>query len=403
VQPRLWLKIRGVDGVQKRPIYDHPFLDLMAQPNPEESGLVFLWRQLVHLQTAGRYVVKVIPEVFEIPVGGQVVRMARISRLRLLEPDRVRVLEDPRSGELVGFQYSSRRGEQETIVRAPVTADERRRWLREPHVFAFASGLPGAESRWQSPVEAGDYAVDIDQQLDRLHLRQLQFGVWSQLIFYLLKDFADPERFRQAVLLAKQGVGNAGDPLVLPEKLVRVEKSPASNSEMEFQELGHEVRRKVLAVLGAPDAIIGLGGNVGSRATVEAMEKALAIGTVDPLLALVADGYNSFLLPLYRGQSSSEWYEVDFPSAAQFDEVTQAEYLRTLVGGKPIMTQNEARSILQLKPRPEGDTLDGKGSLEAAVGELLKSAGGGAGGNGAGDRAVGDRAKVGMGFLGGLD
>src|SRR5947207_1864586 len=46
----------------RRPVHDHPVLDLLQQPNPDESGATFHARQVLQLQTAGRCYVAGEPE-----------------------------------------------------------------------------------------------------------------------------------------------------------------------------------------------------------------------------------------------------------------------------------------------------------------------------------------------------
>src|SRR4051812_19191497 len=60
VKPQLFLNSRTNEGqVQKVQVHDHPFLDLLAEPNCDESGLVFLQRRVLQLNTAGASFVKV--------------------------------------------------------------------------------------------------------------------------------------------------------------------------------------------------------------------------------------------------------------------------------------------------------------------------------------------------------
>ncbi len=76
---------------------------------------------------------------------------------------------------------------------------------------------------------------------------------------------------------------------MLPKKLAEVPPNPLSNKEMEFRELAASMREQLLAVLGGSDGILGL-SRAYNRANIEGIERILAIGTIDPLNALIADG-----------------------------------------------------------------------------------------------------------------
>jgi phage portal protein BeeE len=368
---RLFLTSRESTGPTRRTeVHDHPFLDLLAQPNSDETGMIFHWRQKLMLNTAGRYFVRVTPQVFDLSPLGIKGRVSRISELRLLEPDRVQPM-GPDLGPVMGYIYSSSQGMGKAeYPAAPASPDAVERWRREPYQYVYRVTLPAANSpNGQSPTQAVETAINADWMLGRLHENQLKNGVHSQFIYYLLKDIDDPVRFEKAVLLVRKGVGNAGEPMVLPKKTVEVADARTSNADMKFGELDERTRRKILAALGSSDGMVGITGDL-NRATVEGMERIFALGTIDPLNSLTADGYSAYVLPLYPGQSERSWYVCEYPSSAVADEVTQADVLNKQVAG-PVKTPNEARKELQLPPVAGGDKLNKKSEpLDAFGGPL---------------------------------
>jgi phage portal protein BeeE len=349
-------------------IYDHPWLDLVGKPNSEESGKIFLWRQIIQLNTIGRNHIRVIPETLDLsPLVGSTLTISRIHQLQLLNPDRCR----PLAGEnrrVAGYEYTDEiTGQPERIAAAPWDRATREEWKRSPYEFVFTNVMPAADSiHGQSPMQSAKHAININASLNILHQNQLVNGLHAGLIFFLLQEIDDPKRFEAAVLLVKKGLGKAGEPIVLQKKRVEVQKNPLTNKEMEFPGLAEIARREILSVLGASDGLVGLVEDV-NRSNIEGLERILAIGTIDPLMDIIADGYNSWLLPLYSGQSDRAWYECTFPSSAKGDDLTVAETLSTLTGGKPVIAPNEAREQLGLEPKPGGDSIEPKASGGGAV------------------------------------
>lgn len=357
VQPRLNLVTRRLGkGPEKTVVHDHPLLDLLAQPNAIESGTVFHWRQLLQLNTIGRTYVRVTPEWVSLKPLGVDLMAARIGTLDLLDPYSVKpIMPDIR--RRLAFDYQPPEGGREVLLGPPSNRGEREQWRQQPYPFVFRTLMPSAESpHGQSPVQAADWAIAISEALGKLLNTQLTKGIHADMIFYLLKEFDDPERFRKAVVILMQGINKAGEPMVVPKKTVEVAPTPRGNKDMAYPELSESARQEQIAVLGGSDGIVGLGGDL-NRATVEGMERIFALGTVDPLNELIADMYNSWLLPLYAGQGDGAWYEIDYPSAAAVDELTQADWLTKLTGGKPVYTANEAREELGKEARSDGDSL----------------------------------------------
>jgi HK97 family phage portal protein len=344
--------------VKRTPAHEHPWLDLVASPNVDESGMTFLWRQILLLNTAGSYVVAVEPQVIDFTPLGINFKTTRIAGLRLLEIERTRVYSSERR-LVAGFNYTSPLGWVKFYPAHPATYEEREGWKRNPTPFAFRVVMPSPDSYdGQSVTQAAEQAINTSQGINQLHQNKLYNGMHNDLIFFLKKKGMDDiKRFEEAVLKIKAGIGKAGDPIVLPEELVTVAPNPTKMSDMQFPKMAEAARHEILAVMGASDGMLGLVADV-NRANGDALERLLAMGTIDPILALIADGYNNALLPLYAAQSTHSWYEARFPSALVQDETVQATNLKMLVGGT-IMTPNEAREKINLPAVADGTDLVG--------------------------------------------
>ena len=414
VLPTLEMVQRRAGGQPARsPIYDHPFLKLLRHPNLDETGTQFHWKQITQLNTAGRVYVLVEPEVIDlsgaspalVSLLGNMTLLTRIARLTLLEPDRVRVISAP-GRKAAAYEYhpllgqSGSLGDNGRIVyqAAPATYAEREAWKTKPTPFVFRIFLPAPDS-WngEGPIEAGQWAMNTLFGLTQLWQNQLKNGLHAGLIFKLKNKniMAEVERFEKAVAIVKAGIGRAGEPLILPDDGVEVDKSPLSMADMQFENLSNLARKEVHGVLGGADGLVGI-AEAYNRANIDGIERIAAIGTVDPLNSLIADAYNAHVLPLYAGQSDTTWYEISYKSCAVVDDVTTAERLGLLVRFG-VLTPNEAREEIGKPHHKDGDSLGGASGPKGLMGGAGKVPGMSLGGlnGGGGSLAEGAAGAIG--------
>lgn len=366
-QRKLFINQHSIESnkTTKQQVFSHPFLDLVDNPNDDETGQSFHWRQLLQLNTIGRMYILFWPEVIRLPGPLHDVKLTKLKWMRLLSPDRVRPLRGlgPTGEGLRGFEYrphgSGRKLVYPPAPSSPAAIDE---WKRDPIPFIARGVMPAPDSEdGQSVAIAADSAINTNFALGQLHQNQLINGLHAGLIFYLLKEYADPDRFDKAIVMVKQGLGKAGEPLILPKKIAEVVKNPMSNQDMEFGDLHEVSRREILSVAGASDGVVGNVKDV-NRANLEGLELGLAIGAVDPLNSIIADVYNTYILPLFRGQSMRTWLTMEFQTSALKNEIEEAKVLMALTGQKPVISQNEARGRIDLPPIAGGDSIEPKGS-----------------------------------------
>jgi len=362
VEAKLYMNQHSIErrSIERKQIFNHPFLDLLDSPNPDETGLAVHWRQLIQLNSIGRTYLLVWPEVIKLPGKLKSTILTKIRGILLLAPDRTRPITGagPTREGVRAYEFTPHGQSERVLYRcAPVTPGEREEWRREPYPFVVRAVMPAADSAdGQAPAVAADAALNINFALNTLHQNQLINGLHAGLIFYMLKDVSDPERFEKSVIMIKQGLGKAGEPMILPKKVAEVAESPVKNADMQFGELHKTSRQEILAVAGASDGVVGLVSDV-NRANLEGLELGLAIGTIDPLNDILASAYNRYILPLFGGQSDRSWLTVEFSSSALVDEKLEADVISTLTGKKPILTQNEGRGRLNMPPEPGGDNL----------------------------------------------
>jgi phage portal protein BeeE len=347
-------------------VYAHPFLNLLRQPNRDNSGKVFHWRTVLHLNTGGRAYVLCQPEVLKMKFANVDTTLTRIKSMRLLDPDRVYPISIPDDGdgdcdefrEAALFRYMPITGRQRTYIAAPADWAEREAWKRNPTPFVVRIMLPAADS-WhgQGPTDAGAWALKTMYALGNMWSRQLENGLHAGLVLMMkTAGLDDAERFEKAIAMVKTGIGKAGEPWVLPAKLVDIHDTPTSMADQQFPLLGVSTRQEALAVAGSSEGMVGLADSY-TRATIDGTERIMALGTVDPINVLIADAYNTFVLPLMPGQSDMTKMVLRYRTVAAMDELVQATRLTTLVTGT-IMTPNEARKELGLPYHKDGGDLE---------------------------------------------
>ncbi len=353
-------------GQEWADIGQHPFLDLLDQPNPDEDGVSFHARQLLSLQDAGRCYVVVHPRwmEFQNPAlpGLTFVSPPEPKEMRLLEWNRVRVLRSA-TRRAAAFSYSCPEGGVEEFRAAPATRDEREEWKRKPYPFVYCIVHPtGNTYDGANPAYAATAALATHDALSTLHWNQVAKGLHAGLIFILKGAGTDPVRFANSAILVQAGIGKAGEPLILPDGVAEVQKNPLTNADMGFAALTQATRQEMLAVQGVSDGIVGMGNP--NRSVLWALEHLFATGVIDPLNELVAGAYNRWVLPLYPGQGSVTRYKCEFESARMVDETDLGKFWTGLVNGG-IATANEARPDFGLAPHPDGDGLK-KGQLSGS-------------------------------------
>ena len=362
VGTNLFLVSHNVAGstIEKQ-VFNHPILDIIRTPNPDEYGLLFHWRQILQLQTVGVSYVIVFPSSFEVrntkdPRAHPVV-VARIDQMRLLEPDRVSVFPD--EGRMAGrFTYRLLSGDDKDFRPAPVSPAEMDAWRENPYPYVFRIQMPDAGSyNPGGPTRAVTTALNNLDALGRLHWNQLKNGVHAGLIFSILSESENPERFRVAVEMLKIGIGQAGEPMVLPKNRIEVSDSPANNQEMQFSQLATKSRHEALAAMGGSDALIGMSDQI-SRSNLWTMEWMLATGTVDPMNDLISHAYNAYLAPLYPRPDEDAVWRIIHGSSAKLDKKDQVD-IDVLMVNAGLRTPNELRERDNIESHQDGDKLKG--------------------------------------------
>ena len=151
----------------------------------------------------------------------------------------------------------------------------------------------------------------------------------------------------------KDATDTGGTPLL--EDGMRLETTTFNAREAQWQEATRLAREDVAAVYHVnPSLIWHTDGQTYASAKDNA--RALYADTLTPLLDMVEERLNGFLVPMLGMDPATHYCEFDLSSklAASFEE--QASVLQSSVGG-PWMLRNEARARMNLPALPGGDEL----------------------------------------------
>lgn len=315
---------------------EHKLLDLLARPNPAQSGAA-LFESVVgfFLISGNSYLEAAGPE------------RGPPHEIYALRPDRMKVLPGP-TGLPAGYEYSV---------------------LGKKHVFA-ADALTGASAilhlktfnpldDWYglSPIEAAAYSIDQHNAA----------GVWNQA---LLQNSARPsgalvfspregpaslsesqfERLKSEIDEHYSGARAAGRPLLLEGGLDWKEMS-LSPKDMDFLNAKLQSARDVAAAFGVPPMLVGVPGDA-TYANYREARLALWEETILPLLDFLADQLNNWLSPRF-GEHLRLAYDSDAISALS----PRREEVWARVAGAGFLTVNEKRAAVGYAPVEGGDEL----------------------------------------------
>lgn len=315
----------------------HPLLDLLWHPNPQQDGTTFLENIYADLEIAGNaYVEAVFPRDGSEPM-----------ELYVLRPDRMRVVPGV-SGLPQAYDYN---------VNGKTT-----RWNVDPlsgasailHIRQFH---PLDDWYGMAPLEAALLAVDQHNAAGSWNQALLNHGARpSGALVFAPKDGPSTltdqqmQRLREEMDQQYQGKQNAGRPLILEGGLDWREMS-LSPKDMDWMAGRDASARDIALAFGVPAQLVGI---PGSQTFANMQEARLAFyeETVVPLITRVTAAFDHWLAPMWAG---------DFSLSFDADEISALTARRDMQWDKlqrvDFLTVNEKRAALGYDPIEGGDSL----------------------------------------------
>ncbi len=305
----------------------HPVLDLLARPNPRQSGVDMLETVFSNLHTAGNaYLEAVIVE-------------GEVKGLYTLRPDRMNVVSG-KDGWLVAYDYTA----------GGKTVRLSQKTLPVPKILHLKLFHPLDDHYGLAPLQAARFSLDTHNAAAKWNKALLDNGarpsgalVYSGGSGNLTK--AQFERLKNELEASFQGAMNAGRPMVLEGGLDW--KSMALNPrDMDFIDAKNLAAREIALAFGVPPMLLGIPGDNTYANYAEANRVFWRQGVV-PLVRRVAGSLSRWLEPAFEEQ-----FEIvpDLNDVEALGEDRNALWQR--VGDADFLSDEEKRQMLGLGKTP---------------------------------------------------
>ncbi len=312
-----------------QPLHEHPVQQLLACPNPRQSGADLFEALYVYLYTSGNAYLEAVLT----PEG--------VKGLYALRPDRMRVAPGE-DGWPVAYEYTtSRRSVRLSQLTRPV-----------PRVLQLKLFHPLDDHYGLSPLQAAQCALDTHNAAVHWNKSLLDNAARpSGALVYSGRhgNLSKPqfERLKEELEVGFQGASNAGRPMVLEGELDW--KSMAlSPRDMDFIEAKNSAARDIALAFGVPPMLLGLPGD-NTYANFAEANRVFWRHTVVPLVNRVARSLAGWLQPAY---------EAPLELVPQLEGIEALGEDRTAlwqrVGNADFLDDEEKRALLGLPPRKGG-------------------------------------------------
>lgn len=322
-------------------VASHPVLDLLARPNPLMTRRQLRFTLVAHLELTGM--------AFLLMVDNALGRPAEL--WPLLPSDLIEITTGPDTRQpIAGFVFSGPRGERQAYAAHEII------YLRHPSPVSLVYGA--------SPIEAAAHAFDIDLAVRVYQRNFFRNAARPEVVLQTDQRLTEEEARR---LLTRwnqkhQGLAHVFEPTLLDNGL-KVQPLAYSAKDFEFMALAGWTQDNLLAAFGVPAAKLGLVKDV-NRANAAAVDVTFNSECVRPRLDLIEDALNAFLLPRY-GSGLALRHDNPVPGDRAQEHRQAMERL-----DRGVLTINEVRAGLGLKPVAWGDEPHAPPALQAAPGAV---------------------------------
>lgn len=257
-----WLRQGAQDDVE--PLAEtHPFLQLLQQPNEEDTWCEFAFEAFMMQYLTGELYLWAIPNGFRVP-----------SRLWVV-PTQWVVRRYSKSGQLIAYEFvpDGDRSRMETVPPEEVVQGR----LKNPR-----SKIDG-----MAPIEAAPLWTDSVEWIEASRGQSMKNGSNPDLIVKLGDRYKDPSddlltRLKEKFRMRVAGLAHHGEPLMVPPGM-DVERWSLSPREMDYPASSDQARNNGLALHGVPPVVAGISSDY-TRATADAAHAVFCQVTANPKL-----------------------------------------------------------------------------------------------------------------------
>jgi HK97 family phage portal protein len=313
----------------------HPLLDLLARPNPRQTGRDLLESAAGFLLVAGNAYLELVS------VAGAP------RELHALRPDRIRLVPGP-EGWPEAYEYS--------VAGRTVRFDMQTGSPSPPPILHLALFHPTDDHYGLSPLEAAAFALDVHNAAASWNKALLDNAARPSgaLVYSAGGGNLSEEQFarlKQELESNYQGAANAGRPLLLEGGLDWKSLS-LSPRDMDFVQAKHAAGREIALAFGVPPMLLGIPGD-NTYSNYQEANRALYRQTVLPLARRLFDALAAWLAPAFgegpagAGPGLKLVPDLDQVSALALER----ESLWARVNAASFLTDDEKRAAVGYGPR----------------------------------------------------
>ena len=322
-----WILYNG-----KNELDQHPLLDLMARPNPMQSGAEFMRAVVGFYMIAGNSYIE------------RIVANGRPRELYPIRPDRMKV----KPGEGMPMAYVFQVANEPAVI-----------WDVDPgdgisdirHIKSFN---PLDDWYGMSPLMAGAYAVDQHNEAMTWMQALLQNSAMPSGALEMDKEgtIGDDEFDRLKAEIDQQygGAKNAGRPMLLQGGLKWTQMG-LSPDQMQAIETKYSSARDISLAAGVPPLLLNIPGD-STYSNYQEARLALWEETVIPLAHMIRDEFNIWIAPMYGPNVRLDLDLDRVPAIAE-----KRRELWTMADQSNDLTINERRAMKGYEPVPGGESV----------------------------------------------
>lgn len=312
--------------VEKEPVTQHPWLELMQKPNAITVRFSLWYDTMVKMELGGSCGWYMPKGPLGIPGAIYVLPLTSNAKLTPI-PDPVTLIK--------GFKYEDGNLRQEFDL-------EEVMYMRYPSPRSPIEGM--------SALRSQIYPYSIDDYLDKLQ-------------YYMFKNKAVPglnlhtdavlkgqqvEDIKQQISTTFEGAKNAGKLFVTHSGLKIGQPLSASFKDLVVDKISNLQQDKILAAYDVPAGLVGLVKDV-NRANMEALKESFFGETIRSKTMLIEEYIESFMLPMYDERLTCD-FRLPELSQRELDLEERRENL-----DRGVTTINEERAKMQLEEVEWGD------------------------------------------------
>jgi len=297
---------------KKVTINDHPFWDVLNDPNPDLTYYQLIEGSASFVEQFGEFFWYMVPGKLSGSVSNPNVKGSGIKQIYLLRPDKVGIQLDKKTGEVIGYNYSTGTAGQ-TI---PFTPDEIK------HYMTFNPKNP---YRGFSTVEAAIEYIQTEEEVSRFTRNYFKNNAAMSGIISVDGKLTRENwnKFVRQWRERFQGTDNAGKVALVRDSQITFTPISSNISDMQLNDLKETTVDQILMMFRIPKGLFGMESDQGlGRASVETLEYIFAKWTIDNKL----DRFDDFIEGILKDYYPKESYLVTHQNIIPDDKTYLLDY-----------------------------------------------------------------------------